>query len=190
MDTGNKTRKYSISLAILALGAFGMVSSAVMASPKTGSPRGQQAYGAFLDKQVRHEIGMLTRYSVFDFIDYKIQGSEVTLTGEVVNSTTKHEILNATKRIEGVTRVVDEINILPASQFDSQIRRAEFQVIFSDGSLGQYAMGVVPTIHIIVNHGHVTLEGKVDSEADRNLATLRANSVPGVFSVMNNLRVE
>jgi hypothetical protein len=190
MKMNRKAWKNSVLVASAALALSGLVASSAIAGPQSRSPQNQQAYGAYLDKQVRHEIGMLTRYGAFDFIDYSVQGTEVTLKGEVVNSTTKSEILNSVKRIEGVTHVVDEISILPGSPFDDHIRRAEYQAIFSDGSLGQYAMGVVPTIHIIVDRGHVTLEGKVDSESDRNVATLRALSVSGAFSVTNNLRVE
>lgn len=190
MKMNKKTWKNSVLVVTAALALCGLVVSGAMAGSQSRSPQNQQAFGTYLDKQVRHEIGMLTRYGAFDFIDFSVQGTEVTLKGEVVNSTTRSEILNSVKRIEGVTRVVDEITLLPGSPFDDHIRRAEYQAIFSDGSLGQYSMGVVPTIHIIVNRGHVTLEGKVDNESDRNVATLRALSVPGAFSVTNNLRVE
>jgi len=93
------------------------------------------------------------------------------------------------KSIEGVTRVVNNIQVLPVSPFDDQIRRAEYQAIYSQPQLSRYALGVVPQIHIIVNGGHVTLEGVVATEADRDVAGLSANRVPGVFSVTNNLRV-
>ena len=190
MNNFKSTWKSRISLAVLAFAALGLVATGAIAGPQTKSNHGQQPYGAWLDKQVHHAIGMLTRYGAFDYVDYSIQGTEVTISGEVVNSTTKAELANSVKGIEGVTRVVDEISVLSASIFDSDIRRAEFRAVFSDASLGQYAMGVVPSIHIIVKNGNVTLEGKVNSESDRNIATLRANSVPGVFSVTNNLRVE
>ncbi len=190
MKKNTNAWKNTVSLAILALAVLGLVAQGVVASPQTRSAQSRQAFGTWLDKQVRHEIGMLTRYGVFEYIDYSIQGTEVTLKGQVINPTTRTEAVTSVNRIEGVTRVVDAITVLPASQYDAQIRRAEFLAIFSDGALGQYAMGVVPDIHIIVNHGNVTLEGKVDSEGDRNIATLRANSVSGVFSVTNNLRVE
>jgi osmotically-inducible protein OsmY len=190
MKMNTKAWKNTVSLAILALVVLGLVAQGVVASPQTRSAQGRQVFGAWLDKQVRHEIGMLTRYGVFEYIDYSIQGTEVTLKGQVINPTTRTEAVTSVTRIEGVTRVVDEVTILPASQYDSQLRQQVFRAIFAEGNLGQYAMGVVPDIHIIVNHGNVTLEGKVDTEGDRDLATLYANSVPGVFSVTNNLRVK
>ena len=93
------------------------------------------------------------------------------------------------KRIPGVTKVVNNIEVLPPSPFDNQIRRAEYRAIFSQSNLGRYTMGPIPQLHIIVNGGHVTLEGVVMNEMDRNVAGISANSVPGVFSVTNNLRI-
>jgi hyperosmotically inducible periplasmic protein len=98
-------------------------------------------------------------------------------------------IAAAVRRLAGVTHVVNEITVLPLSPFDNQIRRAEFRAVFTDATLSRYSMGAVPTIHILVDHGHVTLEGAVSNEMDRRIANIRANLVPGVFSVTNNLRV-
>ncbi len=94
------------------------------------------------------------------------------------------------RRIEGVGQVINNIKVLPLSPFDNQIRRAEYRSIFSYSSMYRYAMGAHPTIHIIVDNGHVTLLGVVGSQADKNIAGIRANTVPGVFSVTNNLVVE
>ena len=96
---------------------------------------------------------------------------------------------SAVKTIRGVTKVVNNIEVLPPSPFDNQIRRAEYRAIFSQSDLGRYLMGAIPQIHIIVNGGHVTLEGVVMNQMDRTMAGMSANSVPGVFSVTNNLRV-
>ena len=92
-------------------------------------------------------------------------------------------------KLAGVTRVQNNITVLPLSMFDNRIRRAELCAIFFDTSLSRYAMAAVPRIHIIVNNGHVTLEGVVSSEMDRTIANIRANTVARVFSVMNNLRI-
>ena len=97
---------------------------------------------------------------------------------------------NAVKGIEGITKVINNIEVLPVSPMDDQIRRAEFRAIYSEPALHRYAFGPVPPIHIIVKGGHVTLEGVVDNQGDKNLVFIRANGVPGVFSVTNNLRVE
>jgi hyperosmotically inducible periplasmic protein len=146
-------------------------------------------YDAYLNKEVHHRLAMLPWYGVFDNLEYAINGNDVTLSGQVVNPETKHDALASVKHIEGVGNVVDNITVLPLSQFDNQIRRAEYRAIFSEPSLSGYSMGVNPSIHIIVNSGHVTLVGYVDNETDIHLATLRANSVPNVFSVTNNLKV-
>jgi hyperosmotically inducible protein len=130
-------------------------------------------------------------YGVFDNLQYQVNGSEVILTGQVVSehSQTKYDAEKAVKRIPGVTKVVNNIEVLPPLPFDNQIRRAEYRAIFSQSNLGRYSMGSIPQIHIIVNGGHVTLEGTVMNEMDRNIAGIVANSVPGVFSVTNNLRL-
>ena len=142
-----------------------------------------------LAKKVRHELVMLPYYSVFDDLAYKVEGNTVTLYGEVTRPTLKSDAGRVVKHIEGVQNVVNNIQVLPLSPFDNQIRRAEYRAIFGYGPMYRYAMGVLPSIHIIVNNGHVTLSGVVDSEADKNIANIRANGVPGVFSVTNDLRV-
>jgi hyperosmotically inducible protein len=93
------------------------------------------------------------------------------------------------KKIEGVDKVNDQIDLLPPSTSDEQIRRAEYRAIFGSDGLSRYSMGAVPPIHIVVKNGHVTLVGVVDSESDKNQAGIRANGVPGVFSVDNELQV-
>lgn len=133
---------------------------------------------------------MLPYYSVFDNLQYKVEGDKVTLLGQVTRPTLKSDAGNAVKSIEGVSTVDNQIEVLPLSPMDDQIRRAEYRAIYSASGLFQYAQQAVPPIHIIVRNGHVTLEGVVAREADKNLAGVRANGVPNVFSVTNNLVVE
>jgi hyperosmotically inducible periplasmic protein len=140
-----------------------------------------------LVKEVRHQLLLLPYYSVFDNLLYKVDGDKVTLMGQVVRPTLKGDAENAVKEIEGVSAVDNEIQVLPVSPMDDQLRRAVFRAIYGDPALSRYGMSALPSIHIIVNNGHVALEGVVDSEADKNLANIRANSVPNVFSVTNNL---
>jgi len=144
-----------------------------------------------LSDQVRHELVTLPWYGVFDNLEYQVNGNEVILSGQVVSehAQTKYDAERAVKRIEGVEKVVNNIQVLPPSPFDNQIRRAEYRAIFSQSTLGRYSMGAIPQIHIVVNGGHVTLEGTVINEMDRNIAEITANSVSGVFSVTNNLRI-
>jgi hyperosmotically inducible periplasmic protein len=141
--------------------------------------------------QVRHELVMIPYYSVFDDLNYSVDNAAgvVTLSGAVTQPVVKDDAERSVRHLPGVTQVVDNIRVLPPSGFDNRIRLAEYRTIFGFGGLYRYAMGAMPSIHIIVDNGHVTLTGVVDSEADKDTANIRANMVPGVFSVTNNLRV-
>ena len=145
---------------------------------------------ARIEREVRHQLVMLPYYSVFDNLAYKVEGDSVILMGQVARPVLKSDAENAVRSIEGVERVVNRIEVLPVSPNDDRIRRAEYRAIFGFPSLNRYAIQAVPPIHIIVKNGHVTLEGVVASAADKNIAGVQANSVHGVFSVTNNLRVE
>ncbi len=141
-------------------------------------------------REVRHQLVMLPFYTLFDNLEYKVEGSKVTLMGEVVNPTLKDDAANAVKHVRGVETVDNQIKILPLSPIDNQLRRAEYRAIYSQPNLQMYAIQSVPPIHIVVDNGHVTLEGVVANQADKDAAGIAANSVPNVFSVTNNLRVE
>lgn len=143
-----------------------------------------------INRETLHELLMLPYYTVFDNLEYKVEGHTVYLYGQVVNPTLKSDAGNVVKHIEGVEKVVNNIQILPPSPMDDRIRRAEFFTIYRNDSLNKYAWGAIPGIHIIVDNGHVTLIGEVDNEADKNIANIQANSVPGVFSVTNKLWVK
>jgi hyperosmotically inducible protein len=147
-------------------------------------------YEEWLKREVRHELVMLPWYSVFDNLEYSVRGDRVTLMGQVVRPTLKSDAETAVKKLEGVQGVDNQIEVLPVSPMDDQIRLAEYHAIYSFPMLQRYAVGAVPPIHIIVKNGHVTLEGVVAKEADKNAAYLRASGVPNVFSVTNHLVVE
>jgi hyperosmotically inducible protein len=142
-----------------------------------------------LVREVRHELIMLPYFGVFDNLSFRIQGRTVILEGQVVRPVVKSDAENSVKHIEGVEKVINNIEVLPPSPMDDRIRRAVYQSIYSYGPLFKYGGMAVPPIHIIVRNGRVTLEGVVDSEADKNMAGLRANQVPGTFQITNNLRV-
>lgn len=144
---------------------------------------------ARITKEVRHELLMLPYFGVFDNIGFQVSGDTVTLVGQVTRPTLKSDAENVVKHIEGVSHVDNKIEVLPPSSMDDQLRLLLFRAIYGYPSLEKYALGVQKPIRIIVKSGHVTLEGVVDSEADKNTAGLRANGVPGIFSVTNNLRV-
>jgi hyperosmotically inducible protein len=141
-------------------------------------------------REVRHELLMLPYFGVFDYIAYKVDGYNVTLLGQVVRPTLKSDAGNVVKRIEGVEKVDNQIEVLPPSPMDDGLRLRLFHAIYGYTPLEKYELGVQKPIRIIVKNGRVTLEGVVDSEADKNLVGLRANGVPGIFSVTNNLQVQ
>lgn len=140
-------------------------------------------------KEVRHELLMLPYYSLFDDLEFQVNGSEVTLLGSVVNPVNKTDAAAAVKNIEGVEKVNNQINVLPPSNMDDQVRARTARAIFGTAGLSRYAWSAVPSIHIIVDRGHVTLKGVVDNESDKNVAGIAANGVPDVFSVTNDLQV-
>lgn len=144
-----------------------------------------------IPNQVQHELAMLPWYGVFDHLEFQVSGTEVVLSGQVISehATTTDDAARFVKSIPGVTKVVNNIEVLPPSLFDDQIRRAEFRTVFSQADLGRYTMGAIPQVHIIVKNGHVSLEGVVMNQMDKNIAGIAANTVPGVFSVENNLRI-
>ena len=168
--------------AILAITA-----SAAFAATDTFDQRQSQPQ---ISKKVRHELVMLPYYGVFDNLEYKVEGDTVTLYGQVVRPSTREDAARRVARIAGVNHVVNNIEVLSPSSFDDDIRARAYRRIFNMGSLYRYAMGSNPSIHIVVNRGRLTLEGVVSSEADRRLANIAANGVPGVFSVTNNLKVD
>ena len=163
--------------------------SAVAASPQDKHQRSEEKYRARLEKEVRHQLVMLPWYSVFDNLAFRVDGDKVALMGQVTRPTLKSDAEGVVKKIEGVASVKNEIEVLPLSPMDDQLRRAVFRAIYGEAGLNRYAIQAVPSIHIIVKNGNVALEGVVDSEMDKNLANLRANQVPNVFSVKNNLVV-
>lgn len=141
-------------------------------------------------QEVHHQLVMLPYYGVFDNLAYKVDGSTVTLLGQVTRPTLKSDAGNVVKKIEGVENVNNDIEVLPLSPMDDRIRIAEYHAIYRQPGLEQYALRAVPTIHIIVKNGHVTLVGAVGNQGDKNRVGIVANTVPGVFSVTNNLVVD
>jgi hyperosmotically inducible protein len=179
--------KITNAIGHLILSAFLLLAdSGVILAQMAGS-----ATEAHIVKEVRHELVMLPYYGVFDNLAYKVDGTTVTLFGQVTRPTLKSDAGNVVKHIEGVSQVVNNIEILPLSPNDDRLRRAVFRAVYGRGELAdRYAFQAVPAIHIIVKNGNVTLVGVVNSEIDKNIANIQAKGVPGVFSVTNNLIVE
>lgn len=142
-----------------------------------------------IQNEVRHQLVMLPFLDVFDNLTYKVDGYNVTLGGQVTRPSLKSSAEAVVKKVEGVEKVDNQIEVLPPSPMDDRLRIRLFRAIYGYAPLQRYALPVIKPIRIIVKSGHVTLEGVVDSEGDKNLVTLRAKSVPGTFSVANNLAV-
>jgi hypothetical protein len=165
---------------VFGLGTMG-VRADVANAPETNNQQ--------LSKEVRHKLRMLPYYGVFDNLAYSINGSTVTLYGQVVRASTRSDAAHSVSRIEGVTRVINKIEVLPLSSFDDRIRAQTFRSIANTAGLHRYLRGTNPSIHIVVNRGHVTLTGVVSNKSDRQLAYIAANQVSS-FSVTNDLQVE
>jgi hyperosmotically inducible periplasmic protein len=160
------------------------------AQPTRSTDLGQKGVDRIV-KEAHHELVMLPFYGVFDNLLYKVSpDGTLTLLGEVSRPTLKSDAERAVREIEGVERVDNQIKVLPVSPNDDRIRRATYRKIYGHDVLSQYQLRAVPPIHIVVDNGHVTLEGVVARQMEKQVAGMQANSVSGVFSVVNNLRVE
>lgn len=189
MLTHSRKMVHLIVAGCLAVAALMPATASGQGAKKTDEQR-RAAAQARLYKEVRHELVTLPFYSVFDNLAYKVEDDKVTLVGQVSKPTLKSDAENAVKRIEGVAKVDNQLEVLPLSPNDDRIRREEFRAIYSAPGMEKYAIQAVPPIHIIVKNGHVRLVGVVANQMDKDLANMRANSVSGVFSVINELTVE
>ena len=177
-----------------AMCAVALLGSAALAADKDQKiPQHQDPYvngsseETRVAKEVRHQLVTLPYFGVFDDLGFTVDGGTVTLVGEVTQPTLKSSAGNVTKRVEGVTNVVNNIEVLPLSPDDDRIRRATYRAVYGDPALStRYGFQALPSIHIIVKNGHVRLEGVVANEGDKNIANIRANAVPGAFSVQND----
>ena len=179
----------TIKTKVLALAAaIAIAASAAVAAPLNNNKtvRGSERVA----EKVRHELVTLPYFGVFDNLAYKVEGSTVTLYGQVLRPSTRSDAARRVAKIKGVEQVINNIEVLPLSSFDDSVRVNTYRALVRTGGLYRYLMGANPSIHIVVNRGHVTLEGVVSNKADKDLAYIVANGVPGAFSVKNNLRAE
>lgn len=165
------------------------VATAWSATSAAQSPEAMQRLQERISREAYHELIMLPQLTIFDHLAFKVDGTNVTLMGQVRNAILKDSAEKSVKRIEGVESVKNEIEILPPSPNDDRIRNRVARAIFRDDRLFRYSLASVPSIHIIVKGGHVALKGAVDNQSDKDAAGLRANGVSGVFSVENELAV-
>ena len=144
-----------------------------------------------LAEEVRHQLVTLPYYGIFDWLEAAVEpDGQVILRGQVVRPTTKDDAAARISKLEGVRGVVNQIEVLPLSTFDDETRMAAYRRLAADPGLTKYFIQAVPPIHIVVQNGHLTLKGSVDSAADSQMAYMTASRIPNVFEVKNELRVE
>ncbi len=179
-----KKGQLTFCIALLAISTF------VPAIVANATPQG--ALSARVIRQVRHELVTLPYYGVFDWLEFEVRpDNTVVLRGQVVRPTTKSDAEARVKDVEGVSKIVNEIEVLPLSPQDERLRRALYRTIYGQNSpLFRYAIQATPSIHIIVKNGHATLKGIVANKGDAQLAHMRARGVPGLFDVKNELQIE
>lgn len=180
----NNTKNLSLAKMLLFTILTGVVSLSALAKPATPAETDKTI------SKIRKELVTMPFYGVFDNLAFKYEDGVVTLYGQVARPTLRKDAERRVEKIAGVEDVVNQIEVLPLSSFDDRIRLAAYRAIYRQPGLDRLAIQAVPPVHIIVKRGHVTLEGVVNNKMDSTLAFQAANSIPGVFSVTNNLRVE
>ncbi len=186
MNTSQFLKKISVSMMTGAMLAL-LIASPILATP--GNNAGKLPTAETL-KKIRKELVTLPFYGVFDNLAYSYEDGIVTLTGQVVRPTTKSAAARRVAQLPGVEQVVNKIEVLPLSNFDDRIRLAAYRAIYRQPGLDRLSFQAVPPIHIIVNHGNITLEGVVPNEGDSIRANIAARGVSNAFTVTNNLRLE
>jgi hyperosmotically inducible protein len=186
--------KTVIAVLLVGLAMGGSTLIAQNSPSSSSSPQSENLSSQALErvqKEVRHELLLLPYYGVFDTLSYRVSpDGTVSLMGQVTQPTLKSSAENVVKKIEGVKNVDNQIQVLPLSPNDDHIRRSVYRAIYGNETLSPYSMRAVPPIHIIVNNGQVTLDGAVARQMDKQIAEMQAKSVPGVFSVTDNLQVD
>ena len=167
----------------LAVGAISVASVNAQNFVSPGSTRS-------IENQVRKKILMLPRYEIFDAIGYQVNGDTVTLTGKVRNAVNRKDAERSVAKIAGVNRVINNIEVLPLGSFDDSIRVRLYETLANSGSLSRYLWPNNPSVRLIVDGGHVTLEGFVSTRGDYNTMNILAHGVSGVFTVTNNLIID
>lgn len=146
---------------------------------------------AQIAQKIVHEIRMYPRYTIFDNVNVKVHDGEVDLVGQVSQPFKKGDMGRLAQHVAGVRSVTNEIEVLPTSLFDDRLRLQIARSIYRDPSLSRYAIQAIPPIHVIVDNGHVTLEGVVNNDMEKTIAGIRASQAGLSFGqVVNNLRVE
>jgi hyperosmotically inducible protein len=160
---------------------------AMLATPAVGRA---QISDTDLGERVADSIQRYPQFSIFDDVNIFVSDRAVRLTGRVTAPTKRDEIAKRVAKIDGVRSLVNEIQVLPVSPFDAELRVRIAQIIYNHPAFWRYAQMAQPPIHIIVENGHVTLTGRVDSQLERSLAYSLAAQVPRAFEVRNELKID
>ncbi|MBI2822744.1 MAG: BON domain-containing protein [Acidobacteria bacterium] len=179
-----------ILIAALVFGSFLVFADRNTDRPKLSTGRQTVRDADYRNEQVRRKLVTLPWYGVFDHLEYSVRGSTVILSGQVTRPTLRSDAEASVRQLEWVSNVINDLEVLPLSPNDDRIRMDTYRALFSTSGLDRYALSAVPSIHIIVENGHVTLKGVVSREADRDLAGIVARGVSGAFSVTNELALE
>ena len=188
-----------VTLTVIALAFTSIPAPAAPAPQKKKSklesrPRaeGEAANLEYLKKEIRKELVTLPFFGVFDWLEGKVEpDGTVFLAGQVTRPTLKKDAQRRVEKVEGVERVINQIEVLPLSPNDDRLRRAVFRELFNFNSpLFRYGQQPIPSIHIIVSRGRLVLKGVVANKGDSDIANIRARGVPGLFEVRNDLRIE
>ncbi len=154
------------------------------------------ALGATTDRKdlqvfddVAKSVNRYAHFTIFDDVNAKVSDGVVTLTGRVTMPYKRDDIMKRVARTDGVREVRDDIQVLPVSRSDDQLRYRIARAIYGNPNFWNYALGPNPPIHIIVEHGHVTLTGVVNNDVDRRLARSLVDQF-GVMSVTSDLKTE
>jgi len=182
-------KRTAIHVALTAFLAAMACSNLVAQTASANKTSASNDQRSVLEREIHHQLGVLPFYSVFDYIAFTLKGNSVTLNGQVLRRTLREHAEAAIRSIEGVGTVTNQIEVLPASLSDDDLRNSIYRALYEDSTLERYATENVPPVHIIVKNGTVALEGSVDSLADKNLASSRAASVSNVQGIKNNLTV-
>jgi hyperosmotically inducible periplasmic protein len=187
----NMLRRYlkGFSMAAVLIFLMSLVPVGMASVSKQTTPSSSGIQPKNLQDRIQHSLLMLPYYDVFDQIGYKIQGDTVTLVGEVKRPLLKDEAEQAVRKLTGVTKVMNDIEILPLSSMDDSLRLMTFRAIYSRPGFEKYGLQAVKPIRIIVKNGNVTLVGVVASEFDKIEAEMAARSVPFAFSIKNELTI-
>ncbi len=163
----------------------------LMALPGFGATKGAPVSNPNIERDVRQAINKLAYYGVFDDLSFSVDKTgAVTLSGQVMQYNVRNSAVSVVRDVPGVTRVNDQIEVLPLSPFDNSIRIRAYNAIFGYPALSRYAINSRPPIRILVKNGNVTIAGVVNNDLDRKLIYNRVQNLPRVFSVTSNLRLD